>query len=650
MTFNQFIKECRTHEVFKRISIYVVSSWVLIQVLAVLIDPMGLPKKSVSVLLILLLIGFPIYLFLLWKYDIIKPDNPDHPQEQEAAFSKRYHWSTGVIGLICLSLAGYVFQANFFKSLALASLESSEKIAILKFGNNTGRADLDLVGKMAADWIAHGITENKLGQVVSPEVVSDYKQILQNNASVVSLDGVLKDYFKPARIISGNYFLKGDQLLFQASVLDGDMAETLIAFAPIKCDDEEALECIEALKQRILGFLATNENTLLNLQEEPPKYEAFQLLLDAKNNYDDQELYAELLNRSIAADPTFFEPQVLRVGNYYEQGQFKQADSLLKAIPLRYRNNKRQSNLLFLYESLLKGKNDDVYQAVRNEYEITPFDLPTNSSTMVVAMQYVNRPEDVEPIYKELPQKDILLERCVECKNRYYIMGMAYNALDKPEKTIALLAPLMSEVNTSMLRKPLVMAYLQSKQAETLETLLNQDQLRMDRVEYRDLLLFTAQQAQRLNQQPLALRLYEQVVNLGEKEDLQLVKAQYALNAFAKANEVLDAIAIDHEQDSEWLLYWALIASKLKEDVQVTECLKALNALRGPYQFGEIDYRLAQYEAALGNGTRAMDYLQKAIAQGDQYTIDRYNKDPFFATLTLSPQFFKIMNYWKPKP
>ena len=67
MQFSNFVKECREKEVFKMLSIYIVSSWVLIQVMAVVQEPLGLPAKSVSVLLILLLVGFPVYIFYIWK-------------------------------------------------------------------------------------------------------------------------------------------------------------------------------------------------------------------------------------------------------------------------------------------------------------------------------------------------------------------------------------------------------------------------------------------------------------------------------------------------------------------------------------------------------------------------------------------------------
>ena len=46
MNLKGFIKECHKKEVFKMLSIYIVSSWVVLQVLALIASPLGLPEKT----------------------------------------------------------------------------------------------------------------------------------------------------------------------------------------------------------------------------------------------------------------------------------------------------------------------------------------------------------------------------------------------------------------------------------------------------------------------------------------------------------------------------------------------------------------------------------------------------------------------------
>ena len=53
MKLKEFIKECNEKEVFKKLSIYVVTSWILLQVADVLTDPLGLPDESISILIVI---------------------------------------------------------------------------------------------------------------------------------------------------------------------------------------------------------------------------------------------------------------------------------------------------------------------------------------------------------------------------------------------------------------------------------------------------------------------------------------------------------------------------------------------------------------------------------------------------------------------
>jgi len=286
MKLSSFLKECSEKGVLKKLSIYIVSSWVLIQVLAVLYQPLGLPQVSVTYLILLLLVGLPVNLLIIWR-TVLAPLEKQQltpkgkKKKKPSAFQRMYFSSALLVSLLSAVAFGLIVKSAFKRSADLRELSASDKIGILKFGNNTGEEDMDIVGKMSADWIMHGITENKLAQVVSPEIVNDYIDILKSTDQAMDNESVLKDYFKPAKVISGNYFLKGDKLIFQSSITDSNIEKTLISFQPVECDKASPLDCIETLKQRVLGYLITAEREDLNLQDFPPKYNAYRYFLEA---------------------------------------------------------------------------------------------------------------------------------------------------------------------------------------------------------------------------------------------------------------------------------------------------------------------------------------------------------------------------------
>ena len=312
MKFNDFLKECREKDVLKNLSIYLVSSWLLLQVISVTWEPLGLPKVTLTYLLLVLLIGFPLYLYLLWRLRIkklrITPGrDPKHPVEGEVAsakdalqisedgtvtepnsyrnaFRQMYFTFLLVIGAIVIFSATLIIKANFTGGpsnsnlSAILDADSSDKIAVLTFENNTTDPELDVVGKMAVDWILHGITQNKMGQVISPKIVEDYANVLKSSILPSEGDNVLKEYLKPSKVITGSYFLRDGKLIIQASILDENMNKTLISFESVSCSSETPLECIEALKQRILGYFAMQEDNLASFEEMPPNFEGLSVL------------------------------------------------------------------------------------------------------------------------------------------------------------------------------------------------------------------------------------------------------------------------------------------------------------------------------------------------------------------------------------
>src|SRR3970282_700042 len=105
MKLKTFFKSCHDKEVFKMLSIYVVSAWVLLQVLALIWKPLGLPEKSVTYLIILLLIGFPFYVFYILKASVAPLEKEAIALDamelkEKASFKKIYFLALGFIAVI----------------------------------------------------------------------------------------------------------------------------------------------------------------------------------------------------------------------------------------------------------------------------------------------------------------------------------------------------------------------------------------------------------------------------------------------------------------------------------------------------------------------------------------------------------------------
>ncbi|WP_339755419.1 hypothetical protein [uncultured Winogradskyella sp.] len=670
MNLKGFLKECHKKEVFKMLSIYVVSSWVLLQVLALIVEPIGIPKKSITYLIVILLIGFPIYIYYIWKYKLLKyeiqqTEDPNTPYNK-SSFQKMYFSTLFVVGLISGISITLIIKNSFESNFSLEEIESSNKIAVLEFENTTTNDNLNNVGRIASNWIIHGITENQLGQVISPKLINDYTSILKTNVGGTDLNNLLKNYFKPDKVIEGVYYEENNKLFLQGSIKDGLIDKTLISFETIICDPNSPLDCAEKLKQEILGYLSTvdkqdnlgyiknEDNQLVSsyIEEEPPNYEAYQYLLNALGNKGNKKLYLELLNKSIETDQNFFEPKIHKIAFYYNREQYKIADSLRLLINVKSKLSERQENIMLFYESILRGKNDKAYRTHKEEYKKAYKDIGTNMSQMTMALQKVNLPEEIEAIYNEIPMDDMILENCSNCGYRYYLKSLADVELRNYTEVIETLTPITNTIEDNYLKRPLISAFVKSGKYVELQEYLSDYALNSSSQDIDYLRGFAGVQLINSNQSERANQYFDKIISRKTPalNTSDLAQIYYFKKDYINAQKQYKSLYDSNKNDIDIIVRLAISYFKNGSSEKAKTYIEKLNNLNTDYRFGAVDYGWAQYYATLGEKDVALKSLLKAVAQGYNYTPLTFQNDPHFKTIKESPEFInRIMNYWKNK-
>ena len=69
MKLNLLIRDLRRRKVFRGAGFYLLGAWAVLQVADVIAEPAGLPLWSLTALLYLCVIGFPVAMFLSWRYE-----------------------------------------------------------------------------------------------------------------------------------------------------------------------------------------------------------------------------------------------------------------------------------------------------------------------------------------------------------------------------------------------------------------------------------------------------------------------------------------------------------------------------------------------------------------------------------------------------
>lgn len=657
MKFNKFLKECHRKEVFKKLSLYVVTSWVIIQVFATIWEPLGLPKASVTILLIILLLGFPINVYLVWRLDLAKQEprtlkinkkGQEIPGKyQKSKFQKAYFSVLSVLSVAFIGIVMVIIYNNFIGSIDIQELEVSDKIAVEIFGNNTGDPENDIIGKMTADWIIHGISENNIGQVISQKTVDDYAGIVMAGVNPSRSNNLLKEYFKPGKTISGNFYQKDDKLLFQGSLIEANNNNKQMSFKLVECNSDSPLDCIEQLKQLILGYLVMNENPLLTLESNPPKFDAYQHVITARANAKDNDFYIDRIEKAIAADPDYFEPKLLQIVFYYNRQDYHKSDSLLGQIKPNSNTTSRQLNLLYMYTSLLKGENRKVYDYIAKEYSYNKFDLETNQSLMVIALQFLNRPELVEGIYTEIPSGNLIVENCLFCEYRNYVMSLADIQLKRYDEAITLLDETMKKIDEFYLNKPLASAFIRSNKLAELDQLITGVELTAEAEELIELYLFIGNEFLLQQNREMANKYFNKVIQTEKVQNSSIAESYYLLKDYKNAELLFKKL---HDEDATNLTYISRLASCLAMNQKAdkgAQMIAKMDALRGDFQYGEVDYLIAQYYALTADEDKMFQHLLKSISQGNYYTISSFQNDAHFVNYLDNPKFNTILAYWQ---
>ncbi len=687
MQLREFIKECHQRDVFKHLSIYVVSGWVLIQVFSEIREPFGLPKISMTYLLLVLIAGFPFYVYLIWRYRL-KPAEQDSDRsnhlkvvmrediEKEgnrpvkskkhlpgiqfySPFQKMYFAFLTVIFLISLGSVSWIVRANFITepdpgAFTFPVEERNDKVAVLSFENNTMNADLDVVGKMAVDWIIHGITQNEMGQVISPKVLEQYNTVMK--ASMVSDDenSILTEVLKPGKVITGKYYLSNGKLLIQCAILDGNMNETLESIEPVSCPTDSPLECIEELKQRLLGSLLGDERWTY-YEEEPPNYEAYKMILEAENVDNTDPEYLRIMNEAIALDSSYFEPKMHRITYYYNIEEFAKTDSLIQALARDDLKGSRQKKIVKLWNALVRGDNKKAFTYLKKEYNWEPDDLNNNSSTMVVALQFVNRPEAVDSIYnKQLAMEKIDSLNCLTCEYRFYTKGMADIALGKPEIPIEMFGKYASVKEFYWVKDVLLYAYVRTGQQDKIDEILNTVKLTGNTNIWRDKCLLLGKQFLLQGKKEASdayLDLLLGSFDLSDAELKEVEMEQKAMAHFYKGDFPIavrffeELVEVDPD-DIDNNAFLAMSLWKTGRTEKAEEVMEKLERLRTDYQYGAIDYARARYFASTGDADLAIQHLIRAVAAGKRYNPGTFQDDVLMRPYKEMDAFKNVLTFW----
>lgn len=164
---SDLINELKRRNVFKVATAYVVVSWLTIQVISSVTEPLSLPAWVPTLIIVLLAVGLPIALIFAWAFEMT-PDGvkPTSEVDADASITKSTSRKIDfiIIGALVLIIGGMAFTGEFSSTNGKTeTVESGKTVAVLPF--------VDMSPDKDQDWFSDGLTEEILNSLATlPEL------------------------------------------------------------------------------------------------------------------------------------------------------------------------------------------------------------------------------------------------------------------------------------------------------------------------------------------------------------------------------------------------------------------------------------------------------------------------------------------------
>lgn len=332
-SLQSLLAELKRRHVFRVALVYIVVSWVAMQVASVTFPALHLPSWTLTLVVVLLLAGLPVALLLAWAFEIT-PDGVRRTQGPAVVA-----WGGGRSGRFAgvAVLVGLAALTSFV--LRPRQATDPDRVVVLPFENRTGDEVLDPVGQMTADGITQHLARTGLVDLaVAPEPAPHRSGYSAGSDP----DGVGNGEGGDASagiVVTGAYYMEDGRLLFQAQVTDAGAGRILSAIDPASSPVSGPREAIDLLGQRVAVVMAVLFDTRLDDGPRRPTFPSprFGAYTEMRKGLD--RLYAsdfegaiERFRKASAVDTAFLQPLLVRGAISVLLQRYAEADSIRETL------------------------------------------------------------------------------------------------------------------------------------------------------------------------------------------------------------------------------------------------------------------------------------------------------------------------------
>ena len=227
----QFWEELKRRKVVRVITMYAGAAFIIMEAADIMLPRLGLPDWIVTLIIILLIIGFPVAVILSWIYDFT-PEGWEKTKPAEAKeeaiiepLRRKFRVSDGVIILlvviVCIFLYPKIFKKDKFEDLR--NEDGRITLAVMSFENLTGDSTLNFWQRGISEILINDLGASKELLVASSLTLSEVHKSMRVKYSSSLLPAVANETaekLKSRIYITGKYQQTKDKLRLMVNVVD----------------------------------------------------------------------------------------------------------------------------------------------------------------------------------------------------------------------------------------------------------------------------------------------------------------------------------------------------------------------------------------------------------------------------------------------
>jgi TolB-like protein len=402
VNLKKYIAELKKRHVFKAGLAYLIGAWVFSEVAALVLDSFEAPPYIMKTILVVLVLGLPVWLVFSWVYDLTpegikKTSSTDQKDSKSPVINQRLNRTIILfMGLAIILLSVTHIWKNPDKGDQHASTSGSsiehpiEFIAVLPFRNNRPDPGSDYLGFAMADQIIGGLVYLQNLTVRPSASVRQYEHKSIDPTEVGAALNV--DY-----VLMGNYLKESNKIRLHVELINVN-SNQIIWRKPIEVDFHSAFELQDLVAQEVIDGMNVQftQQEINRIRKDVPKdplaYEYYLRSISIEHTNEGDKLAVALLEKSIELDSTYAPAynelgdrlRKLAVYGLSPEERTKGENALLKALALNGEHLGALGNLAMTYTET--NRSEKAVELIKQILDINP-----NSAEAYFSLGYMYR-------------------------------------------------------------------------------------------------------------------------------------------------------------------------------------------------------------------------------------------------------------------